>query len=131
MTTQFQFDTSGMVLQPSEHYVDESRAVRWPDLSPFVQGYVEAMFAEFRNKGYEPTQPRFSYQYAFSDLASETLARIMEWTDAFQSEHADTLPRVDDGERRRLGEKVWNLGKHGFTPYLGDDGKVYLREVSQ
>ena len=45
--TEFSFDTSGAVLIPrGKAGLLTPKRVRWSDLSPFVQGYVEALFAE-------------------------------------------------------------------------------------
>lgn len=41
----FTLDTSGAVMCPSGSSTMPFTAFRWPDLSPFAQGYVEAMFA--------------------------------------------------------------------------------------
>jgi hypothetical protein len=137
-----QFDTSGVVhiRQPDLHW----RGYGWTDFDRFTQGYVEALLSAlcqqrwprvfeaggFAEPGYGP---------GFSDLAPETLARIME----------DCGKRPAMGNQTSAGASFWRARQSGFkkwgwpsietlpdrfpplTPYLGDDGKVYLREGKQ
>lgn len=134
MTT-FKLDASGTVMMttcsPSNLPTARRSPVHWADLSPFTQGYVEALFHDFTNAlevGHSYKQP------AFSDLAPETLARIMEDCEACENEVMAAYP---EDRRRKAGAWFWSerqAGKMGafppLTPYLGDDGKVYLRECA-
>src|ERR1700743_2170053 len=102
----FQFDTSGCVelenerpLAPEgEQWWMPTRKVRWIDLTPCEQGYVGAMFEGLLHISFnEPTgelpwKPMNTRNFCFSDLASETLERIME-----DCEHAPKVYR-DFGE---------------------------------
>jgi hypothetical protein len=138
----FKFDTSGVIYVPSHH----GGTVRfgWGGLTPFEQGYVEAMFAEWWS-GLEKDRlllskanvvgtndhvaglQRIQGACRFSDLAPETLARIREDCGRYKMERL---------QAREDGARFWavrndSTGCEGFpplTPYLGDDGKVYLRE---
>lgn len=137
MTTTF--DTSGAV-----HGVIASDgglcAILWRDLSPFTQGYIEALLAALdeqrmahyqdrRRKGLPEAVPIKS---AYRWLAPETLARIIADCEAFQASPAHD----HGGDRRAKGAALWkarnaipNLGsdRYRFPPLtvqLGDDGKV-------
>lgn len=114
----FQLDTTGTVDGKS-----------WSDLSPFTQGYIEAAIdgvqvdLQTDQKGHTICQ-RFA---AFSDLAPETLARII----------ADcmTLALLKPPERNtfEVGRLVWINRQKGYleecrflplTVYLDEGGKV-------
>lgn len=77
--------------------------------------------------------------FGFSDLAPETLARIMEdceryITHAKRKEHDQRFFRDNAGlgevfwAVRQTDKAVWAYVFRPLTPYLGEDGKVYLRE---
>jgi hypothetical protein len=125
----FTLDTSGDVTFPAiiEMTVEPdgiALSYRWSDLSPFAQGYVEAMFASHR-------LVREDRNYAgFSDLAPETLALILRDCEVAGWGYQD---------RADIGREVWQARQRGEyrdrprpfppqTPYLADDGKVCLRE---
>lgn len=135
----FQLDTSGSVRRPQANVDSAGRANwLWSDLTPFTQGYVEALL---RSLGWSDAngEPGGHKDYAaFSDLAPETLARIIEDCTEFTG-RAFTF-----AETAEAGSQCWAMqqarwpGYSGqavlrgrfppLTPYLGDDGKVYLRE---
>lgn len=110
----FQLDTSGHVEAASG---DIPWLTVWSDLSPFTQGYIEALFAE-----------RFQFGVGFSDLAPETLVRII----------ADCEAAISQGEdSAQNGAAFWAVRNHPMMPsgewtrrfppltvHLGDDGKV-------
>ena len=118
----FQLDTSGAVALtrnygPSRTLIEHC----WSDLSPFAQGYVEALICDlglqYFGDGESDDTPALA---AFADLAPETLARII--ADCAASRHAT------DSER---GAAFWRMRQRGeienFPPstvQLGDDGKV-------
>jgi len=113
------FDTSGAVGEmPGWRTPVPScnRFMRWYDLSPFTQGYIEALFSS-------SVAPHTMWPCRFQDLAPDTLARII----------ADCEARVADrGVANRCdGAWFWNgrqsKSVKGFPPLtvqLGDDGKV-------
>jgi len=133
----FQLDTSGVVLWMEEFApgCDQLRSYEWDDLSPFAQGYVEALHQGSawldweRHPGHNEPQP-----WGFSDLALETLARIME-------DCAEAIANPINGYRGAAkidGTWFYAMRAKGnypefppLTPYLGDDGKVYLREAGE
>jgi|SRR6185312_6992959 len=130
MTTQpqFQFDTSGEVNIGPGNWPDGRRGrtatvtFSFPDLSPFVQGYVEAMLTDVDLVGqWLDTVDKFRAP-AFSDLAPETLARIME-----DCERVSHYLRGGEFWKWRQAGKLFDFPP--LTPYLGDDGKVYLRDL--
>lgn len=106
---------------------------RWGQLTSFTQGYVEALFASIPNEArtYEGFAARGHRPIAFSDLAPETLARIIADCAAFVKEYPGWDHR--DGGRlfwasRQGGATGWPAYmSEGFPPLtvlLGDDGKV-------
>jgi hypothetical protein len=140
----FKFDTSGAVI--IEHWPADGSEVEfyrfeWSDLSPFEQGYVEALLASLRwwiaegprNRYGSPTEAR---RARFSDLAPSTLARIREDCGRFTA-------RFKTQTKAKHGAGFWRERNRGFygvagnrgrpafpplTPFLSDDGKVRLRE---
>jgi len=134
MTT-FTLDTSGFVSMPEPFEPSDLGAEwAWPDLSPFAQGYVEALLqGEARRDG--PGSVVFVRPikgFAFSDLAPKTLALILK-------DCADARRRYMRDDTTKDGRLFWEARDKGdcqpegywpLTPYLGDDGKVYLRETA-
>lgn len=130
------FDTSGTVRLPlgSSGGVTETALYRWPDLTPFAQGYVEALFAEFNaraGEAYEITQPA-----GFSHLSPEALALILR--DCEPAPNSQAAISVAPHIAAELGRQFWARRQAGeyrafppLTPYLSDDGKVCLREAGQ
>lgn len=146
----FTLDTSGAVrvCGPLERDHQDVQRFEWPDLSPFEQGYVEALLT---GKGdglalWTDAQHNGAWDYraGFSDLAPETLAAI-------RKDCADFVRRIGkskltDADHRERGAFFWEARQSKFdarwslhqaemtkalpplTPVLGDDGKVYLRE---
>jgi hypothetical protein len=97
----FTLDTSGTVAMPAEprHGAPRRQHYSWSDLSPFEQGYVEALFAGAVVPGiritHQPTgdiRPATlnKLKLAFRDLAPETLAAIRKDCAAFY----DGLPTM-------------------------------------
>ncbi|MFN4296745.1 MAG: hypothetical protein ACK4FB_07865 [Brevundimonas sp.] len=124
----FQLDTSGVVYVQSAFITDRNSKVakRWSDLSPFTQGYIEALFAAFDP---EPT-PGVRLApgpFGFSDLAPETLARIIADCGLAQREGDGRMEGIDYWNRRQAGEYLTT--RQPQTVQLGDDGKVRLANV--
>jgi len=129
----YQLDTSGAI-ERGEAY--GGRCI-WTDLDPFTQGYVEAVFTgasvDLHAEWLDRVDPYRSP--GFSDLAPETLARIIE--DCARFLIAYPAAREPDVPGARLvGGYVWTNRQGGdypdfppLTVSLGDDGKVYLREA--
>lgn len=129
----FTLDTSGAVCAPHKNAAGQTFvSTLWSDLSPFAQGYVEAMFAGGVSiRGYgglmRVLQPK-AKRVGFSDLAPSTLAAILKDCAARQAQHAPDITRAI------VGRMFWNHRQRGvvgaefppLTAYLGDDGKVYL-----
>lgn len=115
----FKLNTSGRV-RAAPNAPHAANWYCWSDLTPFAQGYVEAMFRTHvvghSVNGFGPL--------GFSDLAPETLARIIADCEAVAIR---SLP----GEERARGGKWWASRQAGdwpdFPPLtltLGEDGKV-------
>lgn len=125
------FDTSGAVYLPKDIdgrvWYDQKM---WSDLSPFVQGYVEAMLQEFNRKCFGDFPiTRKSHLVVFSDLAPETLVRIIEDC-ATLARRAGYLvaPDAEQGAitwRQRQGGEISEFPP--ITLYLNDAGKVVIR----
>ena len=114
-------DTSGAVeMRPNQPPRMASSAVVWSDLDPFTQGYIEALLQSLgvalTDNGYRVVD------VCFRALAPEALARIME----------DCRAHQRDAHRSGFTGRQWwaYQAKRGLTPYLGDDGKVYLKDAA-
>ena len=139
---EFTFDTSGAVeVQPMSE-TEGSIRIRWSDLSPFAQGYIEAAFASAS----VPNTPNLTHRgvymitpngdrraVAFSDLAPETLAAMLGDCEAVREGSLAAYKR----RTPHAGGLFWETRKRGglsafppITLYLGDDGRIYQREAS-
>ena len=157
-TPPFQLDTSGYVETPPAHFIKTADAIwRWGDLTPFAQGYVEAMartnyeavalspsdndgdgqckHCGRNNAGAEdgPCSDNCPRQdIHFSDLAPETLSRIIADCDAMER-------HLRRERMTTTGGRAWELRQSGFWPktwppltvQLGDDGKVRFAPPEQ
>jgi hypothetical protein len=137
--TEFKLDTSGEVRGGFLGLT----AISWSDLDAFTQGYVEAMLDGIRyertsagvNKGdhYRKWDERVncvrSRLLAFRDLAPETLARIMKECASYRASRLGRAMNTEAGAKFWAQRQAGGLDRYvPLTPYLGDDGKVYLRE---
>lgn len=124
----FKFDTSGSVLVKRFSEVP-SDYVFWSDLSPFAQGYVEAMLRGQNERIAKVLKPGLNFRLlAFSDLAPETLARIMEDCELYCKN------RFSEQQPASVGRMFWAIRQNNelsqlwpLIVSLGDDGKVYLK----
>jgi len=130
-----QLDTSGVVRMPdrprAKHMDHAFPALTiWSDLSPFTQGYVEAMFEELWRTAGSGLAHQINVS-RFRHLAPETLARIMEdcaWFMALDRRPGWLLTNENGHAFWHARQGIQVLGGWvAITPYLGDDGKVYLR----
>lgn len=127
----FQLDTSGVVWITTPG--STAYNLTWDRLSPFTQGYIEALLRDLHESGvrvgrYAPV--------AFSDLAPATLAWIMDDCGKWQREWSPSGNLTSHEQ----GVYLWNLrqadkGSRGIgfpplTPYLGNDGKIYLGKLN-
>lgn len=151
---QFILDTSGQVLAPvGPIYQPDGRAVRvlvphlWAGLDAFTQGYIEALFFTEEEQLCEESDgarnmPDVAFNtatmeshfvggdsFGFSDLAPETLARIIADCEAFKARHVHTLAAAygagcDDGSEytpERAGHDFW-LTRNGHGAGFWDRG---------
>lgn len=135
--SRFQLNTSG------EIWVDLHRPgppvlTSWCDLTPFAQGYVEAMLGS-RVAVKSPVDGR-PLVLGFRHLAPATLARIIEDCEAQQClmRSMQKLDGMPDDLWREAGRRWWPARQLGgdndfppLTPYLADDGLIYFREAKQ
>lgn len=143
MTT-FQLDTSGRVCLPPVKGIKAQRLalVSWPDLSPFAQGYVEALFAASWSSLFEQFVAKNMSEAAdhedrvcpeFTDLAPETLARIMADCERVQKNPEwwpDAADPHDEGATFYHQRQIPHVDAFPpLTPYLGDNGLIYLAPV--
>lgn len=116
--------------------IDTSGAVdgrKWSDLTPFTQGYIEALFATFRSE-FQKEWGVSSLQLRFSDLAPETLAQIISDCEKIRYRLRDRFADgLADPTEEGAGRAFWKLGQKSLyadfpllTAQLGDDGKVRL-----
>ena len=140
----YQLDTSGTVWLPSwdenGQVIAGGLAWFWHTLDPFMQGYVEALFADLR-QGYAHVcdDANDTLLKGFSDLAPATLARIVEDCAKARVRFPGWGFRALQGrcfyEDRQSGfaeeaHRSWLIERFlPLTPYLADDGKVHLREA--
>ncbi len=129
----FQLDTSGTVWRSPQSAMG---ATQWSDLSPFAQGYVEALFAgaaiEFPAPGvWMDDGQGTAREVGFSDLSPEALALILQDCEAFQASGV----RYHYSDSQAGGRGFFDDRQRGvfegfppLTPYLSDDGKIHLRE---
>jgi len=135
----FQLDTSGFVAVTDPAIAKPPPYLfGWSDLSPFTQGYIEALFREndtrhARNCDYVSTDGPAPCTCAagrpprFANLAPETLARIIADCEARVS--LGWLDRPEDGHWFWVSRQNGNLNAHPpLTVQLGDDGKVRFAE---
>ena len=150
---EFVLDTTGAVREPQlpSAFV---KVTRWTDLDPFTQGYIEALFFTSEDDLGMAANGHLNDPVGFSDLAPETLARIIADCAKFQDGRAwaDTLEGHPDADEEHAGRDFWYTRQgHGCgfwdgdwpepyatalteaaeafpsqDVYLGDDGKVYL-----
>ncbi len=110
----FQLDTSGSILlQPSADAPWETPAITWTDLSPFVQGYIEAVCRS--GGGYNPATGN-NEPWDFRQLAPETLERTM-------SDCALRMSRAGIVNQSSAGAAFWaarqgKFRKQGYPAYF-------------
>lgn len=128
-----QLDTSGAVQATDAVMVALRRkAVRWQDLSPFAQGYVEALFASLNVGGsyigYLQTSYGELHRCTFRDLAPEALDMILRDCEVL-ARRVGYMTAADAD----MGALVWAQRQRGeisdFPPLrisLTEAGKVAL-----
>lgn len=140
----FQLDTTGAILLPQSSAENPfgkwaSDATQWDDLSPFTQGYIEALFAELHQTPVVQECGRGGWNVGFFDLAPETLARIIADCERMRQVFGWLGPKDADGAPvewfQEEGRSAWKYRQNGDLPnfppltvQLGDDGKVLFAE---
>lgn len=128
---EFTLDTSGYVGPTDLPNGTQALAVTWSHLDPFGQGYIEALFAT--PEGTREGRGLAACGYGFRHLAPETMAAILRdcanWKRDFgRSPNWDTRHGGEMFWHDRQTSALFGRGYGPLTPYLGDDGRVYLRE---
>lgn len=126
----FTLDTSGLVDDPEGWGILE-----WSDLSPFAQGYVEALFESVvpvRDDG--ATVERCVWEVAgFRHLSPEAVEMILRDCELWEQTRAPCAIEADADDGRELWRhRQANESAYLFPPYrifLSDEGKVCLEEV--
>lgn len=112
--TECALDTSGWVWLQHGQLAN----TYWEDLSPFEQGYIEALF----NDGWDWPSTSAPGPKGYSDLAPSTLAAILKDCES-KTTGALEAPNGYEGrrywERRQAGEDAYFPP---LTASLGDDG---------
>lgn len=150
---EFILDTSGAVMVPRVAFnarKSGNAPLLWSDLDPFEQGYIEALF--FTNEEELTTEraerpwllkPDCAAAPGFSDLAPETLARIIADCAEFQAsdvwrdfDHArataEEPPTADDDQagrdfwftRNGVGVGFWSRDDEVYHAFADDLDKV-------
>ena len=126
----FQLDTSGYVEGRPQGV--RTRRIYWKDLTPFAQGYVEAMFSDLGRTLI--VRNRVGEIVGFRHLAPATVERIIADCERFGE-----LPVGEHG-LSEAGITFWQARQWGYlrhdkfpplVPYLSDDGLIMLREVGE
>jgi hypothetical protein len=145
----FKLDTFGAVSSvPGVSAIDAPSYTTWRNLTPFAQGYVEAMLTpnpyDVRSMGWRADCPRcvaskftcddhHRVKLGFSDLAPATLSRIIGDCERYRALNKRTPDWTCDG--RYFWERRQSDGcDTGFPPLtvsLGEDGLIYLAEAGQ
>lgn len=135
---EFKLDTSGAVFIPDPRFPAGATRIRWEDLSPFAQGYVEASWREWGHLHPGKVWGSLVKPFGFSDLSPEALSMILGDCEAHQKTYG--LPAGDPRNTAR-GRNFWVNRQTGmwaktgaglvggFPPlrvWLDDDGKVEL-----
>ncbi|WP_332691688.1 hypothetical protein [Devosia sp.] len=127
----FTLDTSGAVEIPGSGG-QVRRGWLWSDLSPFAQGYVEALLRDAPAVG-----PQSDLRFpGFSDLSPEAVAMIL--ADCAHDEKVgrqlNLAGNPEDRTSRKAGRGFWRERQTGNlfdappqTVFLTDDGKVKLK----
>lgn len=118
---EFVLDTEGYV---ERH--DGARLHWHDDLTPFVQGYISAMFADLEAAACFPVFDDGWRRARFADLSPETLLRIVEDCERNPNSQPHKEWMGDPERAARHGRYAWEDRPASVKPYLGDDGKVYL-----
>jgi hypothetical protein len=141
MTNSVTFDTSGEVFIPDRRFPVGATRIRFSDLSPFCQGYVEAAFASLLADASElfdapPSRDGWaeatSRPLGFSDLHPATLARFMEdcerWLDRYPKTER-THEKGANAWRYRQEQLVERPEFPKLRLYLDDSGKVQCEDA--
>lgn len=134
----FKLDTSGHVVLQYWSIGIPRKTVRWIDLSPFAQGYVEGLFAERFPGGLE----LLSDALGFSDLSPAALSVILADCDAVAPDGGlnGYLPTNESAvaDARGAGAEFWRrrnkLVFKRFPPLrasLTIEGRIDLKEAGQ
>lgn len=145
--TEFQLDTSGVVYIPAPLCGRiHGYGVTWDDFDLLQQGYVEALLRDFNNNARPAGAVWTGTYYGFSDLAPETVQKIIRDCAALQaalSEHQFDYSqgwcfwnyrngRLEGPDLVRWSEPfdTWFLNaSREFPPLtltLGEDGLIYF-----
>lgn len=134
--SEFTLDTSGHVNLGKAAFPFHNEYVEWPDLSPFVQGYVEALFASLGPYDWKDEYGG-AWPSKFSDLDPSALALILRDCEAAQEQIRTGDIGVSGVGPREQGAALWNECQRGrwrdqhlrpLQPYLSDEGRVCLRK---
>lgn len=127
----YQLDTSGSVgiVTAAPQGGSYCQTVRWSGLSPFAQGYIEALFAGLNeSRSYMPGDGQTgARELGFSDLAPETLAQIIADCEAANTGVGGAANGAAFWSVRNkplLPQGEWSADFPPLTVQLGDDGKV-------
>lgn len=132
----FQLDTSGAVEMTVWDSYPVPPKLRWSDLTPFAQGFVEGLFAS----GPVSDRERLSFVehgYGFKHLHPEALALILRDC-AHDVRMGERIGSGEDRASRKAGRKFWLERQTGnlfdappLHRFLSEDGRVCLRPATE
>jgi hypothetical protein len=116
------------------------RGCLWSDLSPFEQGYIEALFADWQRTDWPYWAP-----LGFSDLSPEALAAIRKDCGLWQAIHTDIIGNrlsreggASFWQQRQENWPAWPLMRDRFavsfppvSPSLTEEGRVITVSVAE
>jgi len=101
--------------------------MKWTELDRFTQGYIDCALWSSTDESDETGGEPMDKNYSFSDIAPETLARMVEDCRSFQDDNRKDL---DDCELsfERQGHDFWlNRNGHGSGFWDEGDDPLYRR----
>jgi hypothetical protein len=134
-----QFDASGYVQcpAPDQKPNETTGCWFWSDLTPFTQGYIKALFADLHQTPVVQECGRGGWNVGFSDLARETLARIIADCADFVGCQPGPQRKAECEADPETGRYFWKWRQAGNIPrhdpqtvQLGDDGKVRFAKAT-
>ncbi len=130
--TEFKLDTTGQVALHIQTAPRIHEYARWDDLSPFMRGYIEAIFNDSKGLYWAGTKLGVPMVRGFRHLSPACLLQISGDCERFLTGDKgrvrnDRASGASFWRARQIGALATFYGFGPLTVYLDDDGKVRLR----